>query len=105
MRSKYLKKLISFVLSIVFYAILLPVFIFVRDFAGINNEHVFNVIQIIVFMFVYLVVAVFVEIIVKKMNDRARLLRKAHGGRDIAAEEMHEDESSGLISLSINDKK
>lgn len=39
------------------------------------------------------------------MNERLMFLRKVNGGRDILAEERHEDESSGLISLSINDKK
>jgi hypothetical protein len=35
------------------------------------------------------------------MNEKAMLLRKIHGGRDIVAEEMHD--ASGLISLSINE--
>lgn len=105
MRSKYLKTLVSLVLSIIFYAILLPVFILVRDFIGINNETVFNVIQFLVFLFVYGIVTVFVEFVLHRMNEKARVLQKARGGRDIAAEEMHEDETTGLISLSITDKK
>ena len=105
MRSKYLKLIVNFVLSVVFYAILLPVFIFIRDVVGLNNETVFSAIQLIVFLLVYGFVAIFVEIVLKRMNEKAMLLRKMHGGRDIAAEELHEDESSGLISLSINDKK
>jgi hypothetical protein len=53
---------------------------------------------------VYGFVSIFVDIILKKMNNRLLLKRKELGGRDIAAEERHEDEASGLISLSINDK-
>lgn len=93
------------VLSVVFYAIILPVFIFVRDIIGIKNETVLSVIQFIIFLFVYGFVSIFVEIFANRINKKAMLLRKMHGGRDIAAEERHEDESSGLISLSISDKK
>lgn len=104
MRSKYLKLIVSFLLSVVFYALILPVFIFVRDVIGVTNEAVFSVIQFVIFLFVYGLVSIFVEVIAKRLNDKALLLRKMHGGRDIAAEELHEDESSGLISLSISDK-
>ena len=105
MRTKYLKLLISGVLTILSYAILLPLLILVRDVLGFNNEVVFNLVQLLVFGFVYLFLAVIVEFVFKHYNDRLLRLRKENGGRDIAAEERHEDESSGLISLSISDKK
>jgi hypothetical protein len=89
----------------VFYAVLLPLLVIFKEFLGLANEVVFNIIQLVVFLFVYGFVAIFIEVIFKRMNDRLLFMRKANGGRDIAAEERHEDESSGLISLSISDKK
>lgn len=105
MRAKYLKNIISFVLSVLSYALMLPLFLFFKEILGLENQVVFNIIQLIVFLFVYGFAAIFVEVIFKRMNDRLMFLRKSNGGRDVAAEERHEDESSGLISLSINDKK
>jgi len=105
MRSKYLKKLISLVLTVVFYLLLLPLLIFFRDVLGLENEFVTNLLNILVFIIVYGFAAIILEIIFKQMNERLMILRKANGGRDIAAEERHEDDSTGLITLSINDNK
>jgi hypothetical protein len=104
MRSKYLEKLASLILSIVFYALLIPLFKFFRDFLGIDNQIVFNIINFAVFLFVYGGVSVLVNILLKKLNNRLLTARKEAGGRDIVAEERHEDEASGLISLSLDDK-
>jgi|GEM_PF-7063462 len=105
MRSKYFKSIVSFVLSVVVCGITLPIFIFIKDVVGLENELVLGLILLIGSLSVYGLVSISVESALKKINEKVLLLRKAHSGRDFAAEEKHEDESSGLISLSINEKK
>lgn len=103
MRSKYLQIIASLILTIASYALLLPLCIFIRDLLGFENQIIFNVLNIFVFLFVYGIVSILVSHILNKINNQLLRIRKEAGGRDIVAEERHEDES-GFISLSVKDK-
>jgi hypothetical protein len=105
MRSRYLKWIIELALTVCTYAMLVPVLIFLKEFLGIDNQAVFKLVDIVVFVIVYGIIAIVVEFVFGRLNDRLRAARKQAGGRDIAAEEAHEDDATGLISLSIKDEK
>lgn len=105
MRSKTLKLIVKIVLSLIAYGLLFSVFSVLDEYFGIDDEITLRLIKIAVFAIVYKLVSVVVEKYSNSANAQLRAFRKENGGRDIAAEEAHEDEVSGMISLSLNDRK
>lgn len=98
MRSKHLEVIISFILSVISYSFILPVFYIARNFLGVESDVIYTFFQIIIFILVYGIISHLVKFVMGEVNKRILFIRKKHGGRDILEEERFESES-GFISL------